>query len=118
MAFQNRNDESINVLNSILKAHKTEPIIAQVLYKQAVLFESKKEFEKAKLNYESIMANYREGILIDDAHFNLAKLYENHFNQPEKAKTLYEQIIFNYADSIYFIEARKRYRALRGDAIN
>lgn len=118
LAFQNRNNDAINVLSTILKEHKTEPIIAQTLYKQAKLFESKKEFEKAKSNYESIMANYREGILIDDAHFMLAKLFENYFNQPEKAKTLYEQIIFNYADSIYFVDARKRYRALRGDAIN
>ena len=33
----------------------------------------------------------------------------------EKAKEYYEQIIFNFADSIYFVEARKKYRALRGD---
>ena len=38
--------------------------------------------------------------------------------QPEKAKVLYEQIIFNHEDSIYFVEARKKYRVLRGDAIN
>ena len=47
----------------------------------------------------------------------LAELNENQLNNPEKAKTLYEKIIFNHADSIYFVEARKRYRALRGDAI-
>jgi hypothetical protein len=35
--------------------------------------------------------------------------------QPEKAKLLYEKIIFNHQDSIYFVEARKEYRQLRGD---
>tara|TARA_R110002096_G_scaffold37878_4_gene104958 strand:+ start:789 stop:2564 length:1776 start_codon:yes stop_codon:yes gene_type:complete len=118
LAFQNRNDEAINLLNNILEDHKTEPIVAQALYKQAQLFENKKQFEKAQANYESIIANYRDGILIDDAYFKLAILFENYFNEPEKAKDLYEQIIFNHADSIYFVEARKRYRALRGDAIN
>ena len=118
LAFQNRNDEAINLLDKILEAHKTEPIVAQALYKQAQLFESKKDFEKAQANYESIIANYRDGILIDDAYFKLAILFENYFNEPEKAKDLYEQIIFNHADSIYFVEARKRFRALRGDAIN
>ena len=118
LAFQNRNDEAITLLDRILDEHKTEPIIAQTLYKQAQLYELKSQFEKAKANYEAIIENYREGILIDDAHFNLAKIYEKHLNMPEKAKTLYEQIIFNYSDSIYFVDARKRFRVLRGDAIN
>ncbi|MEC3905955.1 tetratricopeptide repeat protein [Tamlana sp. 2201CG12-4] len=118
LAFQNRNDEAITVLHNILEKHKTKPIIAQTLYKQAQLFELKAQFEKARTNYEAIIENYRDGILVDDAYFNLAKIYENALNQPEKAKTLYEQIVFHHADSIYFVEARKRFRALRGDAIN
>ncbi|TGV01772.1 tetratricopeptide repeat protein [Flavivirga rizhaonensis] len=118
LAFQNRNEESISLLNKILNEHKTEPIIAQALYKQAQLFEAKKQYEKAVSNYEAIIANHRDGILIDDAYFKLAEIYEKQLNLPEKAKTLYELIIFNHADSIYFVDARKRYRALRGDAIN
>ncbi|WP_346882369.1 tetratricopeptide repeat protein [uncultured Algibacter sp.] len=118
LAFQNKNDQAITLLSNILGAHKTEPIIPQALYKQAQLFELKSQFSKAQINYEAIIANYKEGILIDDAYFNLAKIYEKELGQPEKAKTLYEQIIFNHADSIYFVEARKRFRALRGDAIN
>ncbi|SFZ90523.1 Tetratricopeptide repeat-containing protein [Flaviramulus basaltis] len=118
LAFQNKNDDAINLLDRILNEHKTEPIIAQTLFKQAQLFQLKSQFEKAQANYENIIANYREGILIDDAYFNLAEIYEKHLNMPEKAKALYEQIIFNHSDSIYFVDARKRFRALRGDAIN
>jgi tetratricopeptide (TPR) repeat protein len=118
LAFQNRNDEAITILDKILEEHKTEPIIAQALLKQAQLFELKSQFEKAKANYEVLIDNYRDGILIDDACFHLAEIFEKQLNLPEKAKALYEQIIFNHADSIYFVEARKRYRALRGDAIN
>ncbi len=118
LAFQNRNDEAINLLDKILNEHKTEPIKVQALYKQGQLFEGKQQFEKAATNYQFIIANYRDGILIDDALYKLAELYTNHLGQPEKAKALYEQIIFNHADSIYFVEARKRFRTLRGDAIN
>ena len=118
LSFQNRNDEAIILLDKILDEHKTEPIIAQALYKQAQLFELKKQFEKALVNYQAIIDNYRDGILIDDAYFHLAEIYENQLNQSEKAKELYEKIIFNHADSIYFVDARKRFRALRGDAIN
>ena len=118
LAFQNRNDEAISLLNEVLAAHKTEPIIAQALYKQAELFEGKQQYEKAESNYKSIIENYGEGILIDNALFKLAELYMNYLDQPDKAKPLYEDIIFSHPDSIYFVEARKKFRALRGDTIN
>ncbi len=118
LAFQNRNEEAIDVLNTVLKNHKTEPIIPQALYKQGQLFELKKQFEKAEANYQHVIENYRNGILVDNAIYSLAELYLNQLDQPEKAKSLYKDIVFNFADSIYYIEARKKYRRLRGDAIN
>jgi len=118
MAFQNKNEAAIMLLDTILQEHKTESIIPQALFKQAQLFEKRKEYEKAENNYATILMNYRDGILVDDATFALANLYMNYLSNPEKAKALYEDIVFNHIDSIYFIEARKRYRALRGDAIN
>lgn len=118
LAFQNRNDEAISLLDKILDAHKTEPIIPQALYKQGQLFEVKKQFEKASVNYQYVIDNYRDGILVDNATFSLAELYMKHLNEPEKAKQLYKDIVFNHADSIYFLEARKKFRRLRGDVIN
>lgn len=117
-AFQNKKDEAIALLNTILKEHKTEPIVAQTLLKQAQLFEEKIQFDKAKVNYERIIQDFKDHILIDDAIYALAEIYANKLAQPEQAKARYESIIFNHADSIYFVEARKKYRALRGDAIN
>ncbi|MFH6768367.1 hypothetical protein V8G56_06450 [Gaetbulibacter aquiaggeris] len=118
MAFQNKNEEAIMLLDTILQEHKTESIVPQALFKQAQLFEKGKEYQRAESNYSNILINYKEGILVDDATFALANVYMNYLSDPEKAKALYEDIVFNHADSIYFIEARKRYRALRGDAIN
>lgn len=118
LAFQNKKEESITVLNTILKAYKTEAIVAQTLLKQAQLFDKKAQFGKAKANYERLITDFKDHILIDDAIYALAEIYANKLAQPEKAKTLYESIIFKHADSIYFVEARKKYRMLRGDAIN
>lgn len=118
MAFQNKTDKAIELLDEILKNHKTETIVDQALFMQAKLFEKKKEYEKAEANYQTIIANYKDDILIDDAYYYLAELYANILNNPERAQFLYEQIIFNHADSIYFVEARKKYRRLRGDVIN
>ena len=118
LAFQNKNDEAIILLDKILTAHKGESIEDQALFKQAELFVQKKQYEKAITNYQSIITHYSDGILADDAYYYLAELYNNILEEPEKAKALYEKIIFNHQDSIYFIEARKQFRMLRGDAIN
>src|SRR5690606_32798441 len=118
MAFQNRTDEAISLLDKILSEHKGESIEDEALLKQAKLFEKKKQYDKAILNYQTIITNYADEILVDDAVYFLAELYNNILAQPEKAKVLYEQIIFNHQDSIYSVEARKKFRMLRGDAIN
>ncbi len=117
LAFQNKTKEAIVLLDEVLDNHKTETIVDQTLYFQAQLFEKQREFDKARANYEFIIENFREDILTDDAYYALANLYIKEFNDPEKAKALFEQIIFNHADSIYFVEARKKYRTLRGDDI-
>jgi tetratricopeptide (TPR) repeat protein len=118
LMLQNKNTEAITVLEDILTNHKGEKIEDEALLKQGELYERTKQFPKAESNYLKLIELYKEDILADDAHFKLAKLYENELQDPQKAKQLYEQIIFNYADSIYFVEARKKYRTLRGDAIN
>lgn len=116
--FQNKPKEAIALLNKIIDEHKSEPIVAQALYKEAQLLEEQKKYNEAASNYQLVIDNYRNGILADDALYHLAKLYDDVLNQPDKAKALYEKILFDHADSIYLVEARKRYRAMRGDLIN
>ena len=118
LAYQNKTDEAITALDDILQNHKGEKIEDEALLKQAQLYESKKEYEKAELNYLKIVEFYGNGILADDAYFALGELYRNDLNEKEKAKTYYERIIYDYQDSYYFPQARKNFRLLRGDAIN
>jgi tetratricopeptide (TPR) repeat protein len=117
-AFQNKTDEAISLLDKILEEHKGESITDQALYQQAKLFEKKKQYNKAEAKYLEIIKDYGEDILADDAHYYLAELYNTYIAKPEEAKQLYEKIIFEHEDSIYFIEARKKFRMLRGDTIN
>tara|TARA_R110002049_G_scaffold308084_3_gene510868 strand:+ start:82 stop:1866 length:1785 start_codon:yes stop_codon:yes gene_type:complete len=117
-AFQNKTEDAISLLDKILEEHKGESITDQTLFQQAKLYEKKKQFHKAEANYQQIIKDYKEDILADDAHYYLAELYNTHLAQPEEAKQLYEKIIFEFQDSIYFIEARRKFRMLRGDSIN
>ncbi|GEQ85097.1 hypothetical protein ULMS_06050 [Patiriisocius marinistellae] len=117
LALQNKNKEAITQLDDILTNHKGEKIEDETLLKQGELFEKTKQFTKAEANYLKLIELYKTDILADDAYYRLAKLYENELQDQVKAKEFYEQIIFNFADSIYFVEARKRFRMLRGDEI-
>lgn len=118
LAYQNKTQSAIDDLEDILQNHKGEKIEDEALLKQAELLESQKKYDAAKFNYQKIIEFYATGILADDAHFNLAQLYENKLNEPDKAKPHYEKIIYNYQDSYYFPQARKNFRKLRGDLIN
>lgn len=118
LAYQNKTNEAIKILEDVLQNHKGEKIEDEALLRQAELQISQKKYKDAEFNYIKIIEFYADGILADDALFALGQLYENQLGEPEKAKPLYEKIIYNYQDSYYFPEARKNFRRLRGDSIN
>ncbi len=118
LSYQNRPDAAISLYGEILEIHKGESIEDETLLAQAALLEAKSAFAKASKNYEMIIEYFGDGTLADNAHYKLAELYAGPLNEPEKAKQHYERIIFDFQDSIYYVEAQKKYRQLRGDVIN
>ena len=117
LAFQNKNQEAVAVLKGILNQFKGQPIEDEALFKQATLFIKLQAFENAVINFKKIIQGDPKGILRDDAHYALAELYNYQLNNPEKASEHYQKIIFDFASSIYLVDARKKYRKLRGDAL-
>nr|WP_239524859.1 hypothetical protein [Leptobacterium flavescens] len=118
LAYQNKNRKAIDLLEKILVDHKGESIEDEALLRQGKLLEAEKQYDKARLNYIKILEFFGTDILADDALYALGELYSNYLDDPEKAKEFYERIILNHGDSIFAVEARKKYRKLRGDAIN
>ena len=117
LAFQNKNQEAVVVLKDILNKFKGQPIEDEALFKQATLFIKLQAFENAIVSFKKIIQGDPKGILRDDAHYALAELYNYQLNNPEKASEHYQKIIFDFASSIYLVDARKKYRKLRGDAL-
>lgn len=117
LAYQKKNTAAIDTLDIILTQHKGESIEDEALLMQAQLFVKQGEYDKAVSNYEKILAFFSDDILADNALYYLSKIYLEFKHDPEKAKTYLEKIIFEHQDSIYFTEARKTYRELRGDVI-
>jgi TolA-binding protein len=66
---------------------------------------------------QRIVDDFSDGIRADNALYKLGQLYENQLNDPEKAKTYYETLFIDFSNSTFAVEARKRYRLLRGDAV-
>ena len=54
-------------------------------------------------------------ILADDALFNLAEIFHYYYKDEEKAAEYYKRILFDHPGSLYVIEARKRFRTIRGE---
>jgi len=115
LLYQNRNQEAILQFQSILKSFKGEQIEAVTLLRLGKIYEKQGEFNLALSQYQNIIAHHADAIYVDEALFFSAEIERNKLQQPEKAKPLYEKIIFNHQDSIYFVEARNKYRQLRGD---
>ena len=116
LLYQNRNQEAIGQFQSVLKNHTGQEIEAVTLLRLGKIYEKNGDFALALSQYQTIIEKHSEGIYIDEALYFSAEIY-NKQQLPEKAKPLYEKIIFSHEDSIYFVEARKKFRQLRGDTI-
>ena len=117
LAFQNKTQQAIDTLRVINKKFKGQPIEDEALFKQAKLLIKQNNFDAAIINLEKVITLNPEGILIDDAYYELAELYKNHLKNTEKASEYYQKIIFDYSSSIFLVDARKKYRRIRGDKV-
>ncbi len=115
LLFQNKKQEALSAFQNILKEHKGEEIEPITLLRIGKIYEKLGDFTNALENYSAIINNHKECIYIDEAYFFSAEIYNEKLKDFEKAKPLYESIIMNHEDSIYYVEARKKYRQLRGD---
>jgi tetratricopeptide (TPR) repeat protein len=118
LAFQNKNFQAIDTLQKVIVNYKGQKIEDEALYKQASLFAKTDQFDTAIEKYQQIIALDKEGIFVDDALYQIAEIYNSKLNNKEKASENYQKIIFEHPSSIYLVEARKKYRKLRGDNIN
>lgn len=118
LLFQNKSAEALITLDSIAERFPAASLNDEILYLKYKIAFKRKEFEVAGEFLQKLISTYPFDILGDDAVFYLAKLNEEQFNNSEKAMELYKSILTDYSSSIHVVEARKRFRALRGDNIN
>lgn len=117
LVFQNRFGEAFAKMDSLKTSFPNHSLGDDVLYLKAQIQKKKRNYEEAAALLQEIVDNHPDEIRADNALFQLAGLYENQLEQPSKAQELYETLFIDYSNSTLAVEARKRYRILRGDDI-
>jgi outer membrane protein assembly factor BamD (BamD/ComL family) len=115
--FQNQDSLALMTLDSLLENFPKHSLTDEVYYKKAQIVEKSGKFQLAAGYYQMVVDSFPDDILGDDALFQLADLYDNKLNDKVKAQTLYEQLLTKYPGSLFVVDARKRFRALRGDKL-
>lgn len=116
--FQQKYDEAILTFDSILTLFTGHDLSDEIYFRKYKIFSAKNDTESSVKMLEKIINDFSYEILIDDALYSIAKIYENKYNDNAKAMDYYQKIILDHEGSIYASEARNRFRFLRGDEIN
>ena len=115
LTFQNKYEDAFTNLDALIKEFPQHSLEDDVLYSKALIFKKLKDYTKAAEVFQNIVDNYPDEIRADNSLFELASLYENELGDKVKAQTLYEKLFNDFSNSTFSIEARKRFRTLRGD---
>ena len=116
LLYKNKKQEALSAFQTILKEHKGEQIEAVTLLRIGKIYEQLGDFNAALEQYKIIIDKHKDCIYVDEALYFAAEIYNFQLKDTEKAKPLYEEMIFKHEDSIYYVDARKKYRQLRGDS--
>lgn len=117
LVFQNRFDDAFAKLDSLATFFPGHSLEDDIYYTKSKIYLKQREYELSAEMLQKIIDDYSDGIRADNALYELALLNENQLGNPEKAKELYEKIFIEYSGSTFAVDARKRYRKLRGDDI-
>lgn len=116
--FQNRFDQAILYLDSIDKEYPTHALEDDVLFMRYRIAYKQQKWQDAANYLLAILSKYPTDILGDDATFRLAELYDTKLNDKAAAMQYYQELFTKYPGSLYAVDARKRFRQLRGDKVS
>ena len=118
LIFQNKDDEALRALDSVMILSPFGTLVDDALYQKALILIKQKNYFEAEKLLKRIVDDYSDDLLADDALFQLAELYEYYLKDITQAMEYYQRILKDHSDSLYVVQARNRYRALRGDNVN
>lgn len=118
LAIQRRFDDAQTVLDSIAIQYPGHALEDESLMLKARMAESQHRYENALELYQAVLSDYYFDIHADNALFRMAEIQDDIFDRPEVAADLYKQLMVDFPGSLFVVEARKRFRRIRGDDVN
>lgn len=117
LIFKKDFDLANKTLDSIPVFFPLSGLKDDILFSKYKISVAQRDFENARQQLQLLIRDHAEDLLGDDALFALGKLEEEEFQNPTLAMEYYKTIITDYPSSLFVVESRKRFRSLRGDAI-
>jgi len=118
LLLQHKTQQGLQRLDSINILFDNHSLADDIYFKKAQIFTQEGKYKEAVDAYQRVVDVYGEEIYGDDALFKMAEIYQYNLKDIEKAKALYQDFLTKYPGSVYSVEARKRFRKLRGDVVN
>jgi len=115
LIYKEQTDRAMKTLDSINQVYPGNTLTDDILMAKAKIFIQQKQYPMAIPFLQKIVEEHPNDLWADDAVFMMADLYENRLDNKAKAQVLYQKIITDYPSSLWISEARKKFRALRGD---
>lgn len=118
LLIQHKTDAAIARMDSINILFDNHSLADDIYYKKGRIFSKQGKYKEALEALQRVVDVYGDQIYGDDALFSIAEIYQFKLKDLEKAKTIYQDFLTRYPSSVFTVEARKRFRKLRGDMVN
>lgn len=106
---QNRFDEALSILDSIVIKYPFHSLADEVLFRKGEIYEEMQNWVLAIQFYQEVYDVYAHDILADDAVIRIARIYDFRLNDKVKAAEYYRIVLFEFTASLHGAEARERY---------
>jgi TolA-binding protein len=117
MLAQHKYDSALFLLQLIESNFPGHELADNILYQRGAIAVEVGELEKAVDLFLQVQKEYPSDILADNALMEAGRILEVALDEKNRAMEIYQQVLTDYPGSLFVIEARKRFRSLRGDFV-
>ncbi|HNW76500.1 MAG TPA: tetratricopeptide repeat protein [Bacteroidales bacterium] len=116
--YKNQSQEALATLDSILLLFDEHPIMDEMFFRKALILLKTGKAQEADSLLGLVVSIFPDGFLADSALMKRAEIRERWLNDKEGAMKYYREIFEKYPGGVYAVDARQRYRILRGDIVH
>jgi tetratricopeptide (TPR) repeat protein len=118
LAYQGNFNGSIELIEQLTVAISNPVVMEKLRFRLYHNYASIREFDKALEQLDLIYKAKASELYLDDALFYSGNIWADKKKDKDKAIEFFLSLIKEIPGSVFVVEARKRLRILRGDAVN